>query len=42
MVASGKNVGDWLFNEWREKSSADKVYLSSPAIEKSDGGTPAA
>lgn len=33
-----KDFGQWLFNEWLEKSLADKTYVPSPAIQKVDGG----
>ena len=37
-VAMDKEFGSWLFNEWLEKSLADKTYVPSPAIEKVEGG----
>ncbi len=37
-VAIDKDFGSWLFNDWLEKSLADKSYVPSPAIEKLDGG----
>lgn len=33
-----KDFGHWLFNEWLEKSLADKTFVPSPAIQKVEGG----
>lgn len=38
VTTDSQDFGRWLFNEWLEKSLADKTYVSSPAIEKVDGG----
>jgi NADPH:quinone reductase-like Zn-dependent oxidoreductase len=32
------DFGRWLFNEWLQRSLADKTFVPSPAIEKVDGG----
>ena len=37
-VTMDKEFGSWLFNDWLEKSLAEKTYQPSPAIEKVDGG----
>ncbi|KAL8702719.1 MAG: hypothetical protein Q9201_004119 [Fulgogasparrea decipioides] len=33
-----KEFGGWLFNEWLEKSLADKTFVPSQGIEKVEGG----
>lgn len=33
-----KEFGKWLFNDWLEKSLAEKSYKPSPAIERIEGG----
>ena len=38
VTTDSQDFGRWLFNEWLEKSLADKTYVPSPAIEKVDGG----
>ncbi|KAL2042459.1 hypothetical protein N7G274_004951 [Stereocaulon virgatum] len=37
-VVLEQDFGRWLFNEWLERSLADKTFIPSPAIEKVDGG----
>ena len=37
-VTMDPSFGSWLFNDWLEKSLAEKKYQPSPAIEKVDGG----
>ena len=37
-VVLEQDFGRWLFNEWLERSLADKTFVPSPAIEKVDGG----
>ncbi|MCJ1275380.1 hypothetical protein MMC21_003183 [Puttea exsequens] len=41
IVGDQKEFGTWLFNEWLEKSLANKTYVPSPAIEIVEGGIPA-
>ena len=38
IVSDSKDFGTWVFNEWLEKSLADKTFVPSPAIQKVDGG----
>ena len=33
-----RDLGRWLFNDWLESALAEKTYVPSPAIEKSEGG----
>ena len=37
-AALDKDFGSFLFNDWLEKSLANKSYVPSPAIDKVDGG----
>ena len=37
-IVTEKEFGAWLFNEWLEKSLADKTYVPSPAVEIVEGG----
>ncbi len=41
IISDSKDFGKWLFNEWLEKSLADKTYAPSPAIERVEGVIPA-